>query len=205
MSCITGAVIAKRVRDAIILNLRRAFSTDITYPYIENLDGSVDYDCSKVLINDVTPEDHLSYPSINVMSLSGEESRFLQEDYFNTLDCSGTTRVDLRGAPMYFSVSVEATALDTITRDELLDRLYQRFKIITDDLADNGVAIIKTSLNRDRREFIQDRWFYTSGVEMKLYAEWIEQDLIPEDSTLQKIKGEIKSDVTGITDVTFET
>ncbi len=204
MSFILGPIIAKRVRDSIILNFRRGFSTDTLFPYVENPDGSVDFDCSKVVINDATSEDHMSIPSINVMALSGEESRFIQEDLFNDVDCAGNAVVQ-RGAPMYFSVLVEATALDVITRDELLDRMYQKFKIVTDDLADNGVAIIKTSLARDKRQFINDRWWYTSGVDMKLYAEWIEEDVITEDQTLRKIKGTITSEAGTLTDVTFET
>ena len=176
----TGPLIIKRVRDSVILNLRRAFSTDILFPYVENNDGTVDFDCSKVVINDATPDDHYFIPSINVMTASGEEFRFLQEDFFEICD-DGKER---RGAPLKLSVTVEAKALDVITRDELLDRLYQKFKIVTDDLADNGVGVIKTSIQADRREFINDRWFYTSGVTMMLYAEWIEEENLDPNSTL---------------------
>lgn len=179
----TGPLIVKRIRDAIILNLRRAFSTDATFPYVENA-GIVDFDCTKVVINDATPEDHFMLPSINVMTASGTEFRFLQEDMFET-NCNVDGVVfDRRGAPMKFSVTVEATALDVITRDELLDRMYQKFKIVTDDLATNGVGVIQTTLRPDSRRFINDRWWYTSGVEMSLYAEWLEEDIIDPNSTL---------------------
>ena len=186
----TGPLIIKRVRDSIILNLRRAFATDTTFPYVENQDGTVDFDCSKVVINDVTPDDHYFLPSINVMTASGEEFRFLQEDFFEVCD-DGKER---RGAPLKLSVTVEAKALDTITRDELLDRLYQKFKIVTDDLADNGVGVIKTSLQADRRDFINDRWFYTSGVTMMLYAEWVEEEALDPNSTLTGSKVGITTD-----------
>lgn len=178
----TGPLIIKRVRDSVILNLRRAFSTDSLFPYVEAAgpDGAVDFDCTKVVINDVTPEDHYFLPSINVMTASGEETRFIQEDFFEVCD-DGKER---RGAPLKLSVTVEAKALDVVTRDELLDRLYQKFKIVMDDLADNGVGVIKTSINSDRREFINDRWFYTSGVTLMLYAEWVEEDALDPNSTL---------------------
>lgn len=189
-----GPHVIKRIRDAIVLNFRRGFTYDTKYTYVQNPDGSVNFDCSKIAINDVTPEDAYFLPSINVMTASGEEHRFLQEDFFNQYkDLSGLD-VTRRGAPMSFTVSVEATALDTITRDELLDRMYQKFKIITDDLANNGVGIWKTSIRSDRKEFKGDRWFYTSGVDLHLYAEWIEEDTIDPNSTVGNISSVITTD-----------
>jgi len=189
-----GPHIVKRIRDAIILNFRRAFAYDTKYTYVQNIDGSVNFDCSKLVINDVTPEDAFFLPSINVMTLSGEEHRFLQEDFFNQFKDAVGTDVTRRGAPMTFSVSVEATALDTITRDDLVDRMYRNLKIITDDLANNGVGIVRTSIRADRKEFRGDRWFYTSGVELHLYAEWIEEDSIDPNTTLDNIKATITTD-----------
>jgi len=171
---ITGAVIAKRVRDAIILNFRRAFAYDTLYTYVEDpTTHVVNWDCTKIVINDATPSDYFYLPSINVMNLSGTEERFIQEDFFQYTVENGIP-VMRRGAPIYFTVGITVTALDVIQRDEVMDRLYQTLKIITDDLANSGVGIIRTSLSRDGREFIGDRWFYSSGVELRLYAEWIE-------------------------------
>lgn len=189
---LTGPFIVKRIRDAVIVNFRTAFSTDPLYPYVENTDGTVDFDCTKIVINDATPEDYFHLPSINVMTASGEEHRFLQEDFFEEFTDEDTSgKVTRRGAPMSFTVSVEATALDVITRDELLDRMYERLKLITDDLADKGIGILKTSLRPDRRDFRGDRWFYTSGVDLYLYAEWLEEDAIDPNSTLNKTTGVI--------------
>lgn len=195
-----GPVIAKRVRDAIVLNLRRAFSTDTDYPYVQNLDGTVNFDQTKITINDVTPDDHLFFPTIIVSSLAGEEHRFLQEDFFNfSVDPDTQVATETRGAPITFSVKIEATALDTVVRDEVLDRLYQKFKIVTDDLADNGVGVVKTSLLADRREFPHDRWIYTSGVLMTLYGEWLEEEVVTD--TVGSISGEVS---TTTIDQTFE-
>lgn len=186
---LTGPLIMKRVRDAVILNFRRAFSTDVLYTYVENIDGTVNFDCTKIVINDATPEDHFYLPTINVMTASGEEQRVLQEDFLEEFEENG--QVIRRGAPMSFTVGIEAMALDVVTRDELLDRMYERLKLITDDLADKGVGILKTSLRPDRRDFRGDRWMYTSGVDLHLYAEWLEEDAIDPDDTLNKTSGTI--------------
>ena len=265
----TGAIIIKRVRDAIIQNFRRAFQYDPKYTYVLttvfaptsglvnlvngsavvtgvgtfftvsmvpgmilqfasqpgvsyyvksvssntslsltlNYSGtstasttvgigttSVTFDCSKIVINDVTPEDYYSLPSINVMTTSGEEHRFIQEDFFEEFTASNGEQSARRGAPLDITAVVEATAIDIITRDELVDRMYEYFKIITDDLANNGVGILKTSINTDRREFKNDRWYYTSGVTLRLYAEWLDEDITDPNSTVSGIKGNITTD-----------
>lgn len=190
----TGANIIKRVRDAIILNFRRGFLYDTKYPYVQNLDGTVNFDCTRIVINDSTPEDYYSLPSINIMTASGEEHRFIQEDFFEEFKDSNGEMSARRGAPLDIRVTVEATALDIITRDELVDRMYEKFKIITNDLADNGIGILKTSINMDRKDFRNDRWFYTSGVTLQLYAEWLDEDITDPNSTATSIKGNITTD-----------
>lgn len=191
---LTGPVIMKRLRDAIILNFRRAFSTDPIYTYVADINGVVDFDCTKIVINDATPEDHYLLPSINVMTASGEEHRFLQEDFFEEFTDPTTGKVTRRGAPMSFTVNIEATSLDVVTRDELQDRLYERTKLITDDLANRGFGILKTSLSADRRDFRGDRWFYISGVSIQLYGEWLQEETIDPNSTLNKTTGTITTD-----------
>jgi len=191
---VLGPLIAKRVRDAIILEFRRVFSTDALYTYVEDpVTHQVVWDCTKIAINDATPQDFYFLPSINVMTLSGEEQRFLQEDYFQYSVENGN-QVERRGAPITFTVGVTAMSLDVITRDEVMDRMYQKLKIVTDDLADRGVGIIRTSLSRDGREYINDRWYYTSGIEMKLYAEWVEESTIDPNSTVDNFSGHIYTD-----------
>jgi hypothetical protein len=190
----TGAIIIKRVRDAIIKNFRRAFQYDTKYTYVQNIDGSVNFDCAKIVINDATPEDYFSLPSINVMTASGEEHRFIQEDFFEEFTSTNGEQSARRGAPLDITVTVEATAIDIITRDELVDRMYEYFKIITNDLADNGIGILKTSINTDRKEFKNDRWYYTSGVTLRLYAEWLDEDITDPNSTVHGIKGNITTD-----------
>lgn len=153
-----GAIIIKRVRDAIVLNLRRQFTYDTMYPYVEtatytalaglaslvnetpfvvgvgtkfttslkvgnqvqfgsdptnnyyvlsiasdtsltlttNFTGAtivgsainyasnvvVNFDCTRIAINDATPQDYYYLPAITVSTAAGEEHRFLQEDFF---------------------------------------------------------------------------------------------------------------------------
>lgn len=263
----TGAIIIKRVRDAIILNFRRAFLYDPLYPYVQNLtltpatgtvnlttgsstvtgtatnfttsifagapiqftsqagvtyyvrevisntsltlttnysgasdisttlnigsNPTVNFDCTHIAINDATPDDYYYLPSINVITASGEEHRFIQEDFFEEFTDSNGEQSARRGAPLDIRVIVEATALDVITRDQLVDRMYEKFKIITDDLANNGVGILRTSINADRKEFKNDRWYYTSGVTLYLYAEWLDEDITDPNSTATGFSGHI--------------
>src|ERR1035437_7158093 len=189
---LTGPVISRRVRDAIVLNLRNQFSTDTEYPYVENVDGTLDFTRTKVAINDATPMDFLIYPSITVKNLSGEEHRFLQEDYIEQFTDANGVVSDRRGAPMTMEVTIEAMALDTVVRDQILDRLYERFKILTDYLSASGVGIVKTSLLSDGREYPHDRWIYTSGIRMTLYVEWTEVSAI--GPTLTKITNTVSTD-----------
>ena len=171
-----GPKIVKRVRDAIITAYRNAFSYDPDFTYVTNANGTVNFDCSKVVINDSTPDDYYFLPSINVTTTSGEEHRFLQEDFFGAFQDLNGNMSPRRGAPLDIRATVEATALDVITRDRLVDRLYELFKVVNDALADNGVGLLRTSIRADSRKFEHDRWYYTSGVELSLYAEWLEED-----------------------------
>jgi hypothetical protein len=254
-----GPIIIKRVRDAIVLNLRRQFLYDSLYPYVETvtfttLPGVVDlinetpfvtgtgtkflttlkvgnrvqfgadtnyyyvstissdtnlalttnytgattvgstvswasnvvvnFDCTRIAINDATPQDYYYLPSINVMTAAGEETRFLQEDFFEEFTDANGNQSERRGAPMSINVTIDAMALDVITRDQLVDRLYEKFKIITTDLAANGIGILKTSISPDSRKFENDRWYYTSSVTMHLYAEWLDEDITPPNTSL---------------------
>ena len=188
---LTGPVISRRVRDAIVVNLRNQFALDAEYPYVENTDGTLNFTQTKIAINDATPIDFLTYPCITVENLSGEEHRFLQQDYFEQFKDSSGNVFNRRGAPMTMEVTIKATALDTVVRDQILDRLYERFKILTDYLSVSGVGVVKTSLLPDGREFPYDRWIYTSGVRMTLYVEWTEID--PQGATLQKITGTVSN------------
>jgi hypothetical protein len=193
---LTGPVIARRVRDAIVVNLRNQFALDPVYPYIENPDGTLNINTTppytQIAINDATPIDFLIYPCITVENLSGEEHRFLQQDYFEQFkDASGNV-FNRRGAPMTMEVTIKATALDTVVRDQVLDRLYERFKILTDYLSASGVGVVKTSLLADGREFPYDRWIYTSGIRMTLYVEWTE--INPIGATLAKITGTVTTE-----------
>lgn len=254
-----GPIIIKRVRDAIVLNLRRQFAYDTLYPYVETvtftaLPGVVDlitetpfvtgvgtkftttlnagnrvqfstdtnyyyvesiandtrlelttnytgatiagstmswasnvvvnFDCTKISINDDTPQDYYYLPAITIKTAAGEETRFLQEDFFEEFTDVNGNQSERRGAPMDISVTIELMALDVITRDQLLDRLYEKFKVITTDLAENGIGILKTSIAPDGKTFEDDRWWYTSSVTLRLYAEWLDENITPPNTTM---------------------
>ena len=159
--------ICRKVRDSFILNLRDAFSKDKKYTYDENPNDT------KIMIQDVTPMQAIKIPSIIISSLSVDESRFLQDDFLEETD-TGYTRC----AGLNSRTSIEILTLDTIKKDEITDRVYQLLKDFKDVLANNGIAIWKTDILPDRKEFIQDRWFYKSGLTITAYSEWSENILV---------------------------
>jgi len=155
--------ICKKVRDSMILNLRDAFSKDKKYIYDDDLK------ISKIHISDVTPMEALKIPSIIISTVGIDEMRYLQDDFLQE-----TSTGYSRSAGLNVRVSIEILTLDTIKKDEITDRVYQLLKDFKDILADNGIAIFKTDLLPERKEFIQDRWFYKSGLTISCYSEWIE-------------------------------
>ncbi|HLX52954.1 MAG TPA: hypothetical protein VKR58_03385, partial [Aquella sp.] len=67
---------------------------------------------------------------------------------------------------------------DTIARDQLMDRIYDHFKLTTDDLAANAIEIKRTTFNTDTRTFLNDRWYLTARLSIEVYTEWTD-DLGP--------------------------
>ena len=63
---------------------------------------------------------------------------------------------------------------DTVVRDQLNDAVYQSLKEFLDNLNADGIIVIKTDLSPETREFINDRWWYTSGISLNLATEWTE-------------------------------
>ena len=159
--------ICRKVRDSFILNLRDAFSKDKKYIYDNDLK------VSKLHISDVTPMEALKIPSIVIQTVSADESRYLSDDFLQETS-TGYTRC----AGLNVRVTIEILTLDTIKKDEITDRVYQLLKDFKDILADNGIAIFKTDILPDRKEFIQDRWFYKSGLTINCYSEWTENVVI---------------------------
>lgn len=155
--------IIRKIRDSIILNLRDAFSKDPDYPYSDSLEDT------KIHISDVTPLEAIKFPSIIVSGVNGDETRYLQDDFVQE------TNIDyVRGSGLDSKITIEILTTDGIERDELCDRVYQSLKDYKDVLADDGIAILRTGISPERRQFIGDRWFYTSGLTISIYSEWIE-------------------------------
>jgi len=167
-----------KVRNAVILNLRRVFTGDPIYPYVETPSGELDYDNSALSINDIIPHDHGKWPSIVVDTVSGPEQRYLGPDTLGDSKDANHQTIDDRlfaSLPLTVNISIY-TIEDSIARDELPDRVYDKFKLITDDLADAGVEIQRTSFPPVTRTYIDDRWFIVARLTLDVYVEW-EDDL----------------------------
>lgn len=174
--------VTRKVRDAVILNLRRIFNGDPKYPYVETIDGEFDFDQSKVFISDILPQEHAALPAIVVDTVSGAEIRYLGPD-----DLGETKNNDFEVTNDRLFTSIDMTVNiniytinDTISRDELTDRIYDHFKLITDDLAEQGIEIKKTIFNPDRRNFLDNRWYYVATYTLEVYTEWVDDLGAPE-------------------------
>lgn len=169
--------INRKVRDAVILNLRRVFTGDPKYPYVETPEGEYDFANTKVVISDIIPQESAFFPAIVVDTVSGEEERYLGDDLGELKDSNNVSQADMQFSSIVLTVNVSFYTIDdTIARDELVDRVYDHFKSITDDLADSGIEIIKTSFLSDRRTFVLDRYLIVAGLSLKVYTEWNDQD-----------------------------
>jgi hypothetical protein len=176
--------ITRKVRDAVVLNLRRVFKTDPKYTYVEFTTPPFDYDFdnTKIVISDAIPAEHAFFPAVTVDTVVGDEQRYLGPDSYRAREDGGVQQTDelFASIPMTVNINVH-TIDDTVARDEIVDRIYDQFKLITDDLADAGIEIKKTRFNADRRAFNGDRWYITATISIEIYTEWTD-DLGPGDT-----------------------
>ena len=188
-----------KVRNALILNLRRIFTGDSVYPYKELSNGDYDFDPvngTKIVISDAIPTEPAFYPAIVVDTVSGSETRYLgPDDLLETKDSNGITIEDKKFSSLDLAVNLSIfTAGDTIARDEILDRIYDQFKLITDDLAESGIEIKDTYFNQESRLFQNDRWYITAKLTLNVYTEW--EDELGVNDVISSIPIDLTVDLT---------
>ena len=154
--------VLQKTRDAMILALREGFATDTVYTYTDSLETS------RISVVDATPSEMANFPAIVISTMSGTEERYLGPDFLEEDD----DQQDVSFVSIPVSIQVKTYAKDTVSRDELGDRFFEYMKIAINQLADNGVAIVKIRINSDSREFIDDRWWYNSNFSIDAYTEW---------------------------------
>lgn len=188
MSFNSAGLVQKRVRDSIILGIRAGFAGHIKFPYVETIDGEFDHDLGKIWIADVTPIESVSYPMIIVDSLPADEYRYLGPDELGdqAIIPNGPVAKSVTFTSIPLSATIKIHTRDTITRDELQGAVYDNLKINREQLANDGVEIQSTKWAPDTREFIEDRWWYISTIQMELYAEY--STSTPITATVTKIK-----------------
>ncbi len=179
----TSFQINKKVRNAIVHNLRRIFSVDTIYPYIEatvpydpSANAEYDPDTSKIDITGSIPDSHARFPHISVDVISGPEIRYIgPEDLRETKDSNGNVISDEKFASFRLTVNINVYKIDdTLAVDEILDRIHDQFKTVTDDLADSGIEIVNHVFNGINSQYIRDRWFLTGRLTLNVYTEWLE-------------------------------
>jgi hypothetical protein len=167
--------ICRKTRDALILNLRRIFSTDPKYTYVETLSGEYNWDETKIIISDIIPQEHAFFPAIVVDTVSGPETRYLGPDDLRETRDPITHEVSEEKifSSLDLTVNINVyTINDTIARDEIVDRIYDHLKLITDDLADNGIEIKRVTFSPETRAFVDNRWYITARLILEVYKEW---------------------------------
>jgi len=179
--------INRKIRDAFILNLRSIFSVDSKYTYVETPGGEYDYQNTKLIISDAIPTEPAFFPALLVSAVPAQESRYLgPEAMGETKDGNFVVTNDEKFSSIISNVSLTLHTIDdTIARDEIMDTIYQQFKFLTTELANDGIEIIESSFAPDRRQFINDRWYITATINIRVYTEWT-TDLGP-GTTLAKI------------------
>ena len=168
--------ICRAVRDSFILNIRRLFSGDSKYPYVETITGEYAWDSTKLIISDTIPQEHAFFPAIVVDAVSGPETRYLGPDDLQEDFEDGETQSDQIFASFDLTVNIKIYTIDdTIARDEIADRIYDHLKTTTDDLAAAGIEIKRATFTPDAgREFRDNRWYITSQLTFDVYKEWSE-------------------------------
>lgn len=154
--------VLRKVRDAVVLSFREAFKTDDDYTFNE------DPEETDLSIVDATPLMTAELPAIVVSALSGREERYLGPDMLGEND----QQQDEFFVSIPMTISIKTYVLDVMARDELTDRMFEYLKIACDVLSQMGVAIHRTNIGNDTREFLQDRWWYNSNVSIDVYTEW---------------------------------
>lgn len=166
--------VTKKVREAVILNLRRIFTGDPDYNYAETLSGEYDFDNTRITIASVLSQEPVFFPAITVETVPGQEQRYLGPDsYRTTHDINGVQTSDEMFTSLSMTVTISIHTVDDLkTKDQIIDRIYDHMKLITDDLASHGVEIKRTSFLNDKRSFNGDRWFISGGMSLEIYTEW---------------------------------
>lgn len=166
--------ITRKVRDQFLNNLRRNFSTDPKYTYVELPSGDFDFNNTKLIIADIVPQDHLFYPAIIVESLGGDEQRYIGPDALGyTKNNSHVVTNDQIFTSISSSIAINIyTINDAIARDEITDTIYQLFKFTNTDLANFGIEIIMTHFPIHAQTYVDNRWYHTGRVQIDLYSEW---------------------------------
>jgi len=168
--------ILRKTRDAVILNLRRIFQGDVKYTYVELSSGEYDWDNTKIIISDIIPQEHAFFPAIVVDTVSGPETRYLGPETLRETRDPTTHEVieDKLFSSLDLTVNINVyTINDTIARDEIVDRIYDHLKLITDDLADNAIEIKRVTFSPETRAFVDDRWYITARMVLEVYTEWV--------------------------------
>lgn len=168
--------INRKVRDAVIVNLRRIFTADPIYPYVELGSGEYDFDKTKIIISDAIPDEHAFFPAIIVDTVSGTETRYLgPDDLAETKDSNFQVTEDRLFASIDLTVNINVYTIDdTIARDEIVDRIYDQFKLVRDDLAEAGIEIKRVNFSPERRVYQDNRWYITAQFSLEVYTEWVD-------------------------------
>jgi len=166
--------VATKVRDAVIVNLRNLFTGDPKYPYIETGSGEWDFDNSKVFIADEIPDESAHFPGIMVDTFTAQEQRYLGPDTHRfTKDGSFIVKSDELFSSIPFTINIKIYTIgDTRARDELMDRMYDQFKLLTDHLASEGIELGLGSWQPATRTFSGDQHWLVGTMTYSGYTEW---------------------------------
>jgi len=160
--------IAKKLRDSFVRNLREAFKNDPDYPCVFDPKTGLHADSTKIRFAVSTPFETFGVPYVVVECTSSRESRTLDYDLIG----ENTDGNPIRNVFVDSTIEIRVYSQDTVSRDKVVDAIFNKLKTIKTILYRDGVEIHSISYIPERKETVRDRIFYVSGLSLRVLSEW---------------------------------
>jgi hypothetical protein len=172
------ATVAGSIGDAITLAVSSTVLA-VSSPTLLN-GGLWDFDHSKIFIGDAIPQQYAALPMLCVDTCVAREDRYLgPEDLSQAKNSFNVVTADKIFTSLVATVNINLYTIDdTIARDEVLDVIYNNISTIRDQLAVDGIEMIRRTFPTESRVMQDNRWYITNHFTLELYLEWTD-DLLP--------------------------
>ena len=166
--------ISKKLRNSFVIAIRDAFSTDTAYPYVvDPATLTTDLDKSAIEIVDIASFSTVKMPCIVVTSVMDRGSTFFfSDDLFSENWENGTVKSETHGSILTMGVSFTIRTYDSLSRDELCDRIYIYLRTVRDKLAPLGIECRHVSVGAPTEETHGGREVFVGSINVNTVSEW---------------------------------